>query len=186
MNALSPDTRFAVDHVEVLIVGAGISGIGMAAHLEMMCPGKSYRVVERRPQLGGTWDLFRYPGIRSDSDMYTLGYNFKPWLGEKSIADGASIRSYIEETARENGIDKHIRYEHKVVSADWSTIDASYKEADELPPHHLTMLRRFFQDYKQLEGKSVEVDQFQPAEASSKVILEALERYTNKRRRGFK
>ena len=107
-----------MDHFDVIIVGAGLSGIGAAWHLQKRCPEKSYAILEGREAMGGTWDLFRYPGIRSDSDMFTLGYNFKPWLGEKSIADGASIRSYIEETARENGIDQHIRYGHKVVSAD--------------------------------------------------------------------
>jgi monooxygenase len=115
-----------MDHFDVIIVGAGLSGIGAAWHLQKRCPGKSYAILEGRAAMGGTWDLFRYPGIRSDSDMFTLGYNFKPWLGEKSIADGASIRSYIEETARENGIDKHIRYGHKVVSADWSTNEARW------------------------------------------------------------
>ena len=115
-----------MDHFDVIIVGAGLSGIGAAWHLQKRCPGKSYAILEGREAMGGTWDLFRYPGIRSDSDMFTLGYNFKPWLGEKSIADGASIRGYIEETARENGIDKHIRYGHKVVSADWSSVDARW------------------------------------------------------------
>ena len=115
-----------MEHFDVIIVGAGLSGIGAAWHLQKRCPGKSYAILEGRAAMGGTWDLFRYPGIRSDSDMYTLGYHFKPWLGEKSIADGASIRSYIEETARENGIDQHIRYGHKVVSADWSTPEARW------------------------------------------------------------
>ncbi len=119
MNALSPDTRFAADHVEVLIVGAGISGIGMAAHLEMMCPGKSYRVVDRRPQLGGTWDLFRYPGIRSDSDMHTLGFIFEPWKDEKSIADGPAILEYLDRIVDERGIRAKMRFGQKVVSADW-------------------------------------------------------------------
>ena len=115
-----------MEHFDVIIVGAGLSGIGAAWHLQTRCPGKSYAILEGRAAMGGTWDLFRYPGIRSDSDMFTLGYNFKPWLGEKSIADGASIRGYIEETAHENGIDKHIRYGHKVVSADWSSADAHW------------------------------------------------------------
>ena len=115
-----------MDHFDVIIVGAGLSGIGAARHLQTRCPGKSYAVLEGRAAMGGTWDLFRYPGIRSDSDMFTLGYNFKPWLGEKSIADGESIRSYIQETARENGIERHIRYGHKVVSADWSSDDARW------------------------------------------------------------
>lgn len=107
--------------VDVLIVGAGLSGIGAAHHLQSKLPGKSYAILESRGAIGGTWDLFRYPGIRSDSDMYTLGYNFRPWTGDKSIADGASIREYIEDTARDGGIDRHIRFHHKVVSAAWST-----------------------------------------------------------------
>jgi monooxygenase len=116
----------AVEHFDVLIVGAGLSGIGAAWHLQDRCPGKSYAILEARAAIGGTWDLFRYPGIRSDSDMFTLGYKFKPWLGEKSVADGQSIREYIEETARENGIDRHIRFGHKVVRADWSSDDARW------------------------------------------------------------
>ena len=115
-----------MEHFDVLIIGAGLSGIGAAWHLQKRCPGKSYAILEGRDAIGGTWDLFRYPGIRSDSDMFTLGYNFKPWLGEKSIADGASIRDYISETAHENGIDRHIRFGHKVVSADWSSVDARW------------------------------------------------------------
>jgi monooxygenase len=115
-----------MEHFDVIVVGAGLSGIGAAWHLQKRCPGKSYAILEGRAAMGGTWDLFRYPGIRSDSDMFTLGYNFKPWLGEKSIADGWSIREYIAETALENGIDRHIRYDHKVVSADWSSADARW------------------------------------------------------------
>ncbi len=125
VNVNRPDIG-ALEHFDVIIVGAGLSGIGAAWHLQTRCPGKSYAILEGRAAMGGTWDLFRYPGIRSDSDMFTLGYNFKPWLGEKSIADGGSIREYIEETARENGIDKHIRYGHKVVSADWSSAEARW------------------------------------------------------------
>jgi monooxygenase len=115
-----------MDHFDVIIVGAGLSGIGAARHLQARCPGKSYVILEGREAIGGTWDLFRYPGIRSDSDMFTLGYNFKPWLGEKSIADGESIRAYIVETAHENGITPHIRFGSKVVSADWSSEDARW------------------------------------------------------------
>jgi len=115
-----------VEHFDVLIVGAGLSGIGAAWHLQKRCPGKSYAILEAREAIGGTWDLFRYPGIRSDSDMFTLGYQFKPWLGEKSIADGPSIRSYIEETAEENGIDRHIRFGSRVVRADWSSDAAQW------------------------------------------------------------
>ncbi|MDT5200240.1 MAG: monooxygenase, partial [Mycobacterium sp.] len=108
------------EHLDVVIVGAGISGISAAWHLQDRCPSKSYAVLERRDDLGGTWDLFRYPGIRSDSDMFTLGFRFKPWESSTSIADGASIKAYIKETATENGIDKHIRYRHKVLAAEWS------------------------------------------------------------------
>lgn len=111
-------------HLDVLIVGAGLSGIGAAYHLQRDCPGKTYAILEARQAIGGTWDLFRYPGIRSDSDMYTLGYNFKPWTNPKAIADGPSIRDYIRETARENGIDRHIRYGHKILKSSWSTADA--------------------------------------------------------------
>ena len=109
------------EHVDVLIVGAGLSGIGAAYHLKQKCPGRTYTIFEGRATMGGTWDLFRYPGIRSDSDMHTLGYAFKPWEAAKSIADGPSIRSYIEETATENDIDSHIHYNHKVMSAEWDS-----------------------------------------------------------------
>ena len=108
------------EFVDVVIVGAGISGISAAWHLQDRCPNKSYVVLERRENLGGTWDLFKYPGIRSDSDMFTLGFRFKPWTSEKAIADGPSIMSYLKETVAEYGIDKHIRYGQKVVGADWS------------------------------------------------------------------
>ncbi len=114
------------DHVDVLIVGAGLSGVGAAAHLQDECPGKTFAILEARPALGGTWDLFRYPGIRSDSDMFTLGYRFRPWTEAKAIADGGSIRRYIKETARERGIDRAIRFHHKVVRADWSGQDARW------------------------------------------------------------
>lgn len=112
------------EHVDVLIVGAGLSGIGAAWHLQNQCPGKSYAILEGRNAIGGTWDLFRYPGMRSDSDMYTLGYNFKPWTNPKAIADGPSIREYIRETAVENGIDEKIRFGIKVLKSSWSTEDA--------------------------------------------------------------
>jgi cation diffusion facilitator CzcD-associated flavoprotein CzcO len=109
------------EHVDVLIVGAGLSGIGAARHLQEKCSGKSYAILESRDSLGGTWDLFRYPGIRSDSDMFTLGYSFKPWLGEKSIADGGSILEYVREAARESGVEERIRFGHRVLSAEWSS-----------------------------------------------------------------
>ncbi|WP_433715549.1 flavin-containing monooxygenase [Nocardia sp. CA-084685] len=113
--------RVAGEHVDVLIVGAGLSGIGAAYHLRRAFPEKSYAILESRDRIGGTWDLFRYPGIRSDSDMYTLGYRFRPWLGDKSIADGADILDYVRATAAESGIDRNIRFNHRVVGAEWSS-----------------------------------------------------------------
>ncbi len=113
-------------HVDVIIVGAGLSGIGAAHHLQERCPDRSYLILEARQAMGGTWDLFRYPGIRSDSDMHTLGYNFRPWTKAKSIADGPSIREYIEETARDGGIDRNIRFGHRVTGLEWSTPDACW------------------------------------------------------------
>ena len=115
-----------MEHVDVLIVGAGLSGIGAAWHLQHRCPAKSFAIFEGRDAIGGTWDLFRYPGIRSDSDMFTLGYKFKPWRGAKAIADGETIRDYIVETARENGIDRHIHFGHRVLRLDWSSADARW------------------------------------------------------------
>jgi cation diffusion facilitator CzcD-associated flavoprotein CzcO len=116
----------ATEHFDVLIVGAGLSGIGAAHHLQERCPGKSYAILEAREEIGGTWDLFRYPGIRSDSDMHTLGYRFRPWTEAKSIADGPSILRYVRDTAREGGIEPHIRFRHKVVAAAWSSEDARW------------------------------------------------------------
>lgn len=118
--------RTAVEHFDVLIVGAGLSGVGAAWHLQHEAKGRSYVILEGREAIGGTWDLFRYPGIRSDSDMYTLGYSFKPWTEAKAIADGPSILKYVRETARDFGIDQHIRYGHKVTSAAWSSEDACW------------------------------------------------------------
>ena len=112
--------------LDVLIVGAGLSGIGAAHHLQRLCPAKRYAIVEARDAIGGTWDLFRYPGVRSDSDMYTLGYAFRPWTGSQAIADGAAIRQYIRDTARQAGIDRHIRFGHKVVAAAWSSAQACW------------------------------------------------------------
>ena len=114
------------EHLDVLIVGAGLSGIGAAHHLGERSPGKSYAILEAREAIGGTWDLFRYPGIRSDSDMHTLGYRFRPWTAAKSIADGESILAYVRDTAREAGIDRRIRFGHRVMSAEWSTDDARW------------------------------------------------------------
>ena len=117
----------ADERVDVLIVGAGLSGIGAACHLKRLCPGHAVAIVEARHALGGTWDLFRYPGIRSDSDMYTLGYSFRPWTGEKAIADGPAILQYLRDTAREHGIDRQIRYGHRVRRAAWSSADACWR-----------------------------------------------------------
>lgn len=114
------------EHLDVLVVGAGISGIGAGYHLQTHCPGKTYAILERRENIGGTWDLFRYPGIRSDSDMYTLGFSFKPWTDPKSIADGPSILNYLNETADEYGIREKIRHGFHVKSASWSTADAQW------------------------------------------------------------
>ena len=115
-----------MEHFDVVVVGAGLSGIGAGYHLQKNCPKRSYVILEGRERIGGTWDLFRYPGVRSDSDMYTLGYSFKPWTSPKAIADGPSILSYVVETARENGIDEKIRFNHKVKRASWSTQDARW------------------------------------------------------------
>ena len=114
------------EHVDVLIVGAGLSGIGAACHLRDKVPGKTFAILEARGAMGGTWDLFRYPGIRSDSDMFTLGYDFQPWTAAKSIADGPSIRSYIHGTAEEHGVRDAVRLHHRVVGASWSTPDARW------------------------------------------------------------
>ena len=116
----------ATEHLDVLIVGAGLSGIGAGYHMQTNCPGKRYAILEARGAIGGTWDLFRYPGIRSDSDMYTLGYAFRPWKEAKSIADGPSILNYVRDTAREFGIDRHIRFNQRVKRARWSSDTARW------------------------------------------------------------
>ncbi|MFW5825429.1 MAG: NAD(P)-binding protein, partial [Marinobacter sp.] len=103
-------------HYDTILIGAGLSGIGTACHIATAYPDRSLAILERRERMGGTWDLFRYPGIRSDSDMFTLGFRFKPWTSAKAIADGPSILSYIKDAAAENGIDKNIRYRHRVVA----------------------------------------------------------------------
>jgi cation diffusion facilitator CzcD-associated flavoprotein CzcO len=115
-----------IEHFDVLIVGAGLSGVGAGVHLHAKCPKKTYAILEGRPSMGGTWDLFRYPGVRSDSDMHTLGYNFKPWREAKSIADGPSILSYVRETAAEYGVDNKIRYNHRVTSAAWDSATSTW------------------------------------------------------------
>jgi monooxygenase len=120
------ETAMPTEHFDVLIVGAGLSGIGAGYHLQRKCPGKSYAILEGRDCIGGTWDLFRYPGIRSDSDMYTLGYSFRPWTEAKAIADGPRILNYVRETAAENGIDRKIRFNHRVGRASWDSAAARW------------------------------------------------------------
>ncbi|GAB3453287.1 NAD(P)/FAD-dependent oxidoreductase [Massilia terrae] len=124
MSALPPSSDKPL--LDVLIVGAGLSGIGAAVQFQRRCPGKRYAILEARDAIGGTWDLFRYPGIRSDSDMYTLGYAFKPWTAAKAIADGPAIRDYVRETAHEHGVERHIRFGQKVTAAEWSSKDACW------------------------------------------------------------
>ncbi|MGH7897939.1 MAG: flavin-containing monooxygenase [Candidatus Binatia bacterium] len=114
------------EHFDVLVVGAGLSGIGAGYHLQKRCPGRTYAILEGRESIGGTWDLFRYPGIRSDSDMYTLGYSFRPWEDAKAIADGPAILSYVKETAKDYGIEQKIRFRHRVKRASWSSADARW------------------------------------------------------------
>jgi cation diffusion facilitator CzcD-associated flavoprotein CzcO len=115
-----------VEHLDVLVVGAGLSGVGAGHHLASNAPWARFAILEAREAIGGTWDLFRFPGIRSDSDMYTLGYPFRPWDGDQTIADGASIRRYIQETAQWSGIEDRIRFRHRVISADWSSEDTRW------------------------------------------------------------
>jgi cation diffusion facilitator CzcD-associated flavoprotein CzcO len=114
----------SLQHFDIVIIGCGLSGVDAAYHVQTYCKGKSYVILEAREAIGGTWDLFRYPGIRSDSDMYTFGYSFRPWLSDAAIADGESIRTYIRETAQAYGIDRHIRFRHRVKRAAWSSTDA--------------------------------------------------------------
>jgi len=116
----------AAEHFDVLVVGAGLSGIDAAYRLQTECPGKSFRILEARDAIGGTWDLFRFPGIRSDSSMHTLGFPFRPWRGDRTIVDGQSIRTYIRETAALYGIDRHIRFGSRAVRASWSSRDARW------------------------------------------------------------
>ena len=142
MTATPPDR---LEHFEVLVVGAGLSGVGAGYYLKTRCPNKRFAIFEARSAVGGTWDLFRYPGIRSDSDMFTLGYSFKPWLEAKAIADGPSILKYVNETAAECGIDKLIRTGHRVVRAGWSsadarwTVDVEVGEGEDAAARHLQL-----------------------------------------------
>lgn len=122
-----------IEHFDVLVIGAGLSGIDAGWHLSRYVPHKRFVILEGRDRIGGTWDLFRYPGIRSDSDMLTMGYSFRPWTQPKTISDGAEIRRYIEDTARETGLMRHIRFRHRVVRADWSSAEARW---------HVEALRR--------------------------------------------
>ncbi len=121
----------AAEHVDVLIVGAGLSGIGAACHLERRCPDRRYAILEARDAIGGTWDLFRYPGIRSDSDMHTLGYSFRPWEDAQVIADGPSILRYVRQTAADYGVSDRVRFGHRVLSATWSTDEARWRVSAE-------------------------------------------------------
>ena len=120
------DDQAAVEHLDVLVIGAGLSGIGAGHYLQTKTPWASYAIFEARDRMGGTWDLFRYPGIRSDSDMYTLGYSFRPWPFENSIADGPSILAYINDTAKEEGIDQSIRFGHRILTASWDSATAKW------------------------------------------------------------
>lgn len=115
------------EHLDVVVVGAGLSGISAAWHLQRYCPNKTYAMLERRDDLGGTWDLFKYPGVRSDSDMYTFAFRFKPWTADTTVAEGAVIKDYLRETVGEYGIGSHIRYRHRLVAADWSDSDARWR-----------------------------------------------------------
>lgn len=138
----------AAEHLDVLIIGAGLSGIGAAAHLvragrDGTIRPRTYAVLERRSASGGTWDLFRYPGIRSDSDMYTLGYKFKPWVDDRALADGPSILRYVRETASEYGIDEHIRYGHEVVAANWDSETSQWTVSSEVDGERRTITCSF-------------------------------------------
>ncbi len=129
------------DHVDVLIVGAGLSGVNAAYYVQTRCPTRRYAILEGRGAIGGTWDVFRYPGVRSDSDMHTLGYAFRPWREAKAIADGPSILRYIRETAEEYGIDRKILFGHQVRRATWSSADATWTvEAERGPDKQLVYL----------------------------------------------
>lgn len=116
-----------MEHFDVVIIGAGLSGIGAGYRLQTRCSRKRYVILEARSEIGGTWDLFRYPGVRSDSDMFTLGYPFRPWKEARAIADGPSILKYVRETAQEFGIDRHIRFQQRVESASWSSQEAHWR-----------------------------------------------------------
>ncbi len=141
---------------DVLIIGAGLSGIGAARYLKKKCPQKTFAILEAKPKIGGTWELFKYPGIRSDSDMHTMGYAFKPWTNPKAISDGESIRNYIAETADENGLTEHIRFNQKVKSADWNSDEAVWtltvEENGEIKTYQTQFLFSCAGYYKHEEG----------------------------------
>ena len=142
--------------LDVIIIGAGLSGIGAARYLKRKCKGKSFAILEGKPRMGGTWDLFRYPGIRSDSDMHTMGYAFKAWTNPKAISDGESIRNYIIETAQENDLTRHMRFEHKVLSADWSSDEGRWTLTIDHAGEEVTLTCKFIFScsgyYKHEEG----------------------------------
>jgi monooxygenase len=123
---MAPRAAMETTHLDVLVVGAGLSGIGAGHYLQTECPWATYAIFEARDAMGGTWDLFRYPGVRSDSDMHTLGYSFRPWDGAKSIADGDSILQYIKDTAAESGVDTRVQFNHRVTVAEWSTSESRW------------------------------------------------------------
>ncbi len=151
---------------DVLIVGAGISGIGMAAHMAMQCPGRSYAILEGRDNIGGTWDLFRYPGVRSDSDMHTLGYSFEPWTDEESIAGGDAILTYLKKVVRKHDIERHIRFGHRVLTADWHSGDARWRLTVETVDGEQALTARFlylgsgYYDYDQPHDAGFDTSQF--------------------------
>jgi monooxygenase len=145
-----------VEHLDVLIVGAGLSGIGAAYRLQTQSPGRTYAVLEARENIGGTWDLFRYPGIRSDSDMFTLGFPFHPWKDPKAIADGPAILSYLRETATTYGIDRRIRFRQRVVRASWSSAEALWTVETESDTYTCSFLYVCSGYYSYESGHTVE------------------------------
>jgi len=133
-----------IERFDVIIVGAGLSGIGAARYLKTRLPGKSFVILETKPRMGGTWDLFRYPGIRSDSDMHTMGYAFKPWKHPKAISEAGAIIQYIEETAAENDLDRHIRYRHRIIGASWSSAQSQWTlEVEQADGRHVQFQSSF-------------------------------------------
>ncbi|MGB2218389.1 MAG: flavin-containing monooxygenase, partial [Porticoccaceae bacterium] len=157
------------EHRDIIIVGAGLTGIGAACHLSDKCPDRSFLLLESRQTSGGTWDLFRYPGIRSDSDMHTLGYSFKPWQSAKAIADGPSILRYVRETAAENAIDQHIHYGHRLLSASWCsqqslwTLDIHQTDSDtvvQMRCNFLYMCAGYYSYDRPYDPKFPDIDQF--------------------------